>query len=104
MLYVVSEEVRRATKRDYPTTFLLGHPSAPNLPGLVSRWRMPQMQALKKVYGLEELQLNQEDWGGIGSKPTTLATMRSWQKKIWVPRGLGRTRPSEEQRRLMTHQ
>ena len=105
MLFVVAEEVRRATKKGQPVTFLLEHPSAPgDLPEVVSWWRLPQWHALKKAYGLGELHLNQEDWGGYGSKPTTLGTNMQLGNGGMNSRRARRGRPSNEQRMQMTNE
>ena len=75
LLYIVSEEVRRATERQSPTTFLLEHPAEPKgMPDVVSWWRTPQWKAMQKVYSLREIHVDQGAWGGEAYKPTTLGT------------------------------
>ena len=75
MLFVVAEEVRKASQKQAPVAFLLEHPAAPmDVPEAVSWWRTEQWQALRKVYGLGEVDLDQGEWGGHAVKPTTLGT------------------------------
>ena len=75
MLFVVAEEVRKASQKQVPVAFLLEHPAAPmDVLQAVSWWRTEQWQALRKVYGLSEVDLDQGEWGGHAVKPTTLGT------------------------------
>ena len=73
MLYTIAEEMRKAKGESRPTSFLLEHPSPPkDIPAVVSWWRTPQWKALKEVYGLEEVDVDQGEIGGKGKKATRL--------------------------------
>ena len=88
-LYVISEEVRKATQQLEPVKFAMEHPSLPEgCPEAVSWWGTMQWQALRTTYNLEEFHVDQGELGG-GKKPTTFGG----NVKIEVPEGWTRTRP-----------
>ena len=88
-LYVVSEEVRKATQQLEPVKFAMEHPSLPEgCPEAVSWWGTMQWQALRTTYNLDEFHVDQGELGG-GKKPTTFGG----NVKIEVPESWTRTRP-----------
>ena len=91
MIYIVAEEVRRATKKSRPVAYLMEHPAAPmDLPEVVSWWKTPQWRALKNIYSLAEVTLDQGEAGGLAHKPTTLGT--NVEIDIRFPTDAGRQR------------
>ena len=75
MLYIISEEVRKSKEETRKIGFLLEHPAPPaDLPEVVSFWRTVQWARLKQIYGLNEIEVNQQQYGGLGHKPTCLGT------------------------------
>ena len=73
MLYIVAQEVRKASRKSQDIALVLEHPREPkDLPENVSIWRTPQWKELKRIYGLWESHVEQGELGGSGWKPTTL--------------------------------
>ena len=81
-LYVVAEEVRKATQELEPVKFAGGCPEA------VSWWGTMQWQALRTTYNLEESYVDQGELGG-GKKPITFGG----NVKVEVPEGWTKTQP-----------
>eukprot|EP00434_Breviolum_minutum_P003898 symbB.v1.2.003425.t1/scaffold183.1/size281544/9 len=76
MLYIVTSEVRRALPQKFGKKDVklgLEQPADPEeyKPEVVSWWRTPEWQALKKHYQLQEQTFRQSCWGGKAVKPTT---------------------------------
>ena len=87
MLYMVAQEIRKASRHTKDIDLVFEHPSTPaNMPQVVSFWSTPQWQALKQAYGLWEIHLDQGKLGGGGVKPTTLGgNLRMQVPSVVVP-------------------
>ena len=75
-LFVVAEEVRKATKgKEIRKKMRIGieQPADPKdyMPEVVSFWSTEEWRRLKEMYCLEEQTFNQSSWGGRATKPTT---------------------------------
>lgn len=74
LLYVVSEEVRKAMGKSQHVFFGMEQPAAPERKQeVVSWWRTDQWRTLKDLYNLKEQTFNQSAFGGVATKPTTWA-------------------------------
>ena len=75
-LFVVSEEVRKATDEEKKRRRMkigIEQPADPKSykPEVVSFWSTEEWKKLRVMYGLEEQTFNQSSWGGRAIKPTT---------------------------------
>ena len=88
MIYIVSEEVRRADpkERDLLVVRLgLEQPADPThyMPEVVTFWKTSGWLSLRQMYNLQEQTFNQSSWGGLAKKPTTFAG----NLKLQLPEG-----------------
>eukprot|EP00434_Breviolum_minutum_P029251 symbB.v1.2.025873.t1/scaffold2543.1/size76562/5 len=74
-LFIVASYVRRAAGISKKVGFAMEQPasSKDQVPECVSIWDQPDWKRIKEEFDLEELKLNQGDYGGLAKKPTTIA-------------------------------
>ena len=88
LIFVVSEEVRKALRRTQKVSFGMEQPAPPeNMEEVVSWWRTEQWAALKNLYDLMEQTFNQSSFGGTATKPTTWAGNLKIQLPLCQKRG-----------------
>ena len=80
-LYMVGSYVKQASDEKAKVGFVLEQPASPKdyMPKVVSLWDQQDWKELSKEFGLEELTVNQGDYGGAAVKPTTFANNLSMQ-------------------------
>ena len=72
LLYVISEEVRKANQEEEPVTFFLEQPSdLAHMPEVVTLWRTSIWKKLAEIYNLGTQNFNQSEFGAQATKPTT---------------------------------
>ena len=87
-LFIVATYVRRAFGITKGVGFAMEQPASARdqVPDCVSIWDQEDWKDIKKEFNLEELNLNQGDYGGLVKKPTTIANNieiqpgRTWKK------------------------
>ena len=73
MLYVVSEEVRKVSEDEKPTTLLLEQPAPPeDFPQCVSIWKTSEWLTLMKLYNMYLQTFDQAEFASPSTKPTSL--------------------------------
>ena len=73
MLYVVSEEVRKVSEDEKPTTLLLEQPAPPeDFPQCVSIWKTSEWLTLMKLYNMYLQTFDQAEFASLSTKPTSL--------------------------------
>ena len=91
LLYVISEEVRKATNLESSVSLLLEQPA--NLashPEVVTIWRTPIWTKLMKLYDLKSQTFCQSEFGALATKPTTIGGTMSLQVPLPGRRGVPR--------------
>ena len=80
-LFIVGSYVKQAMDDKSKVGFLLEQPASPRdyMPEVVSLWDQRDWKEVSKEFNLEELTVNQGDYGGAAVKPTTLANNMSIQ-------------------------
>ena len=76
MLFILSEEIRRATNETEEKMWIgLEQPADPThyMPETVTFWKTSEWRRLKERYQLMEQTFSQASWGGRATKPTTFA-------------------------------
>ena len=78
LLYVISEEVRKANQEPQPTTIMVEQPAdLAQMPEVVTLWRTQIWKRLANLYQLQTQTFNQSEFACKSTKPTTIGgTMR----------------------------
>ena len=78
LLYVISEEVRKANQEPQPTTIMIEQPAdLAQMPEVVTLWRTKIWKRLANLYQLQTQTFNQSEFACKSTKPTTIGgTMR----------------------------
>ena len=72
LLFVISEEVRKAAGEEDPTALFLEQPAdQANMPEVVTLWRTSTWKRLAQLYNLETQTFNQSEFAAQPTKPTT---------------------------------
>ena len=80
-LFIVGSYVKQAVDSGSKVGFLLEQPASPKgyIPAVVSLWDQDDWKEVSEEFDLEELTVNQGDYGGPAVKPTTFANNISMQ-------------------------
>ena len=78
LLYVISEEVRKANQMPQPTTIMVEQPAdLAHMPQVVTLWRTETWKRIANLYHLQTQTFNQSEFACKSTKPTTIGgTMR----------------------------
>ena len=82
MVFIVAQECNKAEGRREKVDFVLEHPSPPEeMPEVVSIWRTAAWEKLKKIYHLNECELDQGYWEVVPSNPLRWEPTWSWSSR-----------------------